>query len=60
MIELLQFGQDAIKKFELARRPEDPIIEADIFIVLEKHVGVIATFTQLHQQVVEGCETDLP
>lgn len=60
VVELLQLGQDAIQKLELPRRPKDPVVEANFIVVLQEHIWVVATLTQLHHQVVQGRIVHLP
>jgi hypothetical protein len=54
MSELLQFGEDAINEFEFTGGAEDPVVVADIVVVSEEHVGVVAALAQLHHKVGEG------
>ena len=69
MVELLQFGQDAVKQFEFSRctievRARDDaawyghVLAIGLFDVLE-HERVVAELTQLHDCVHQGLGTAL-
>ena len=69
MVEMFQFGQDAIEQFEFARRPVEVgsgdeaardahVLAIGLFDVLE-HEGVIAELPQLHDRVHQGLGSSL-
>jgi hypothetical protein len=39
-----QFGQDAVDEFKLARRADDPLMVADVIVILEEEIGMVAAF----------------
>ncbi len=59
MTKSTQFGQDAVDEFKLAGRADDPLVVADVIVILEEEVGVVAAFTQLHHQIGESCLANL-
>lgn len=52
--ELLEFWKQPVDELELSRGAEDPVVVADVVVVSEEHVGMVAAFSQLHHQVSQG------
>jgi len=58
--EPAQLGQDAVDELELSRRTDDPLVVADVVVVFEEEIGVVAALPQLHHQVGQSGLADLP
>jgi hypothetical protein len=54
MAELLEFWKQPIDELELSRGAEDPVVVADVVVVSEEHVGMVAAFSQLHHQISQS------
>ena len=49
--EPAQLGQDAVDQLEFPRRTNDPLVVADVVVVFEEKIGMVAALAQLHHQV---------
>lgn len=58
MIELLEFGKDAVDELKFAWRSHYPFMVADIVIIFEEEVRMITTFPELHHQIGQGSFAD--
>jgi len=52
MPERNQLREDAVEQFKLPRRPKDVIVGDEILVAVEKHERVVATFSELHNDIV--------
>ena len=59
MSESFEFGQDAIDELKFAGRADDPLVVADVIVIFEEEVRVVAAFPQLHHQVGQSGLADL-
>jgi hypothetical protein len=59
MTKSFQLGQDTVNQFEFARRSNDPLMIADIIVVFEKQIRMVAAFPQLHHEIGQSCFADL-